>query len=188
VSQIIKPKRKHTAGAPTTSDLAANEIAVNTSNQNLYVRDEANNITLIGGAQSPLDRDLDTDSFAIKSSKPNPTQFIGTPYVKMGSPLMVTKSNDLDALISVDVADVEVGILYRVKNNDNSFDWRTMGSPTISPSPGGSFVVTAQGPTGTASTMFADERWEGMLALDTSGSVNVLRIYLEHSWQKFTTT
>ena len=46
---IIKPKRKFTAGAPTTSDIAEGEIAINTADKKLYVRDNANNIVEIGG-------------------------------------------------------------------------------------------------------------------------------------------
>ena len=46
---IIKPKRKFTAGAPTTSDIAEGEIAINTADKKLYVRDNSNNIIEIGG-------------------------------------------------------------------------------------------------------------------------------------------
>jgi len=46
---IIKPKRKFTAGAPTTSDIAEGEIAINTADKKLYVRDNSNNIVEIGG-------------------------------------------------------------------------------------------------------------------------------------------
>ena len=49
---IIKPKRKFTAGAPTTSDIAEGEIAINTADKKLYVRDNANNIVEIGGSGS----------------------------------------------------------------------------------------------------------------------------------------
>jgi hypothetical protein len=49
---IIKPKRKFTAGAPTTSDIAEGEIAINTADKKLYVRDNSNNIVEIGGGGS----------------------------------------------------------------------------------------------------------------------------------------
>ena len=49
MSMVIKPKRKFTAGAPGTSDLVEGEIAVNTADKKLYVRDNANNIIEIGG-------------------------------------------------------------------------------------------------------------------------------------------
>ena len=49
MAMIIKPKRKFTAGAPTTSDIAEGEIAINTADKKLYVRDNSNNIVEIGG-------------------------------------------------------------------------------------------------------------------------------------------
>jgi hypothetical protein len=49
MAMVIKPKRKFTAGAPSTSDLLEGEIAVNTADKKLYVRDNANNIIEIGG-------------------------------------------------------------------------------------------------------------------------------------------
>ena len=47
MAQVIKPKRKFTAGAPTTSDLVEGEIAINTADKKLYIRDNANNIVEI---------------------------------------------------------------------------------------------------------------------------------------------
>ena len=49
MAMVIKPKRKFTAGAPSTSDLVEGEIAVNTADKKLYVRDDSNNIVEIGG-------------------------------------------------------------------------------------------------------------------------------------------
>ena len=49
MAMVIKPKRKFTAGAPTTSDIVEGEIAINTADKKLYVRDNANNIIEIGG-------------------------------------------------------------------------------------------------------------------------------------------
>ena len=50
MAMVIKPKRKFTAGAPTTSNLAVGEIAINTADKKLYVRDNAGAIIEIGGA------------------------------------------------------------------------------------------------------------------------------------------
>ena len=47
MAQVIKPKRKFTSGAPTTSDLVEGEIAINTADKKLYIRDNANNIVEI---------------------------------------------------------------------------------------------------------------------------------------------
>ena len=42
---VIKPKKSETASsAPTTSDLAAGEIAVNTADKKIYIRDSNSNI------------------------------------------------------------------------------------------------------------------------------------------------
>jgi len=46
----IKPKRSETASSvPTTSDLAVGEIAINTADKKLYVRDSSDAIQAIGG-------------------------------------------------------------------------------------------------------------------------------------------
>ena len=50
MAMVIKPKRKFTAGAPTTSDIVEGEIAINTADKKLYVRDNSNAIIEIGGA------------------------------------------------------------------------------------------------------------------------------------------
>ena len=52
MAQVIKPKRKFTTGAPTTSDLAEGEIAINTFDKILYIRDNANNIIEVAGGGS----------------------------------------------------------------------------------------------------------------------------------------
>ena len=45
---IIKPKRSETASSePTTSDLAVGEIAVNTADKKIYVRDSGDNIVTV---------------------------------------------------------------------------------------------------------------------------------------------
>lgn len=49
MSQVIKIKRKFSTGAPTTSNLAEGEIAINTFDKKLYIRDNANAIIEIGG-------------------------------------------------------------------------------------------------------------------------------------------
>jgi len=52
MAQVLKPKRKFTAGAPTTSDLVEGEIAINTADKKLYIRDNANQIISIGGGSA----------------------------------------------------------------------------------------------------------------------------------------
>lgn len=41
----IKPKRKFTAGDPTLSDLERGELAVNTAEKKIYMRDESGGAT-----------------------------------------------------------------------------------------------------------------------------------------------
>ena len=50
MAMVIKPKRKFSAGAPTTSDIVEGKIAINTADKKLYVRDNANAIIEIGGS------------------------------------------------------------------------------------------------------------------------------------------
>jgi|TARA_R110002072_G_scaffold106965_1_gene233261 hypothetical protein len=44
MAQTIKLKRKFTSGAPDANDLVEGEIAVNTADQKIYMRDGSNNI------------------------------------------------------------------------------------------------------------------------------------------------
>ena len=43
MATTIKPKRKHSAGAPSLSDLARGELAVNTADKKIYMRDGVKN-------------------------------------------------------------------------------------------------------------------------------------------------
>lgn len=69
---VIKPKRSETASsAPTVSDLAVGEIAINTADSKLYIRDSNDNIKSIGGGsviQFPYD---DTDLGDLSSATQN---------------------------------------------------------------------------------------------------------------------
>lgn len=50
---VLKPKRSETASsAPTSSDLEVGEIAINTADEKLYIKDSSNNIKTIGGGVS----------------------------------------------------------------------------------------------------------------------------------------
>ena len=70
MAMVIKPKRKFTAGAPSTSDLVEGEIAVNTADKKLYVRDNSNNIVEIGGGGGGSTSDITQSShgFAVKDA------------------------------------------------------------------------------------------------------------------------
>tara|TARA_B100001175_G_C19505242_1_gene640469 strand:+ start:87 stop:2276 length:2190 start_codon:yes stop_codon:yes gene_type:complete len=45
----IKPLRKFSTGTPTTSDMVEGELAVNTADQKIFMRDDSNNIVQVGG-------------------------------------------------------------------------------------------------------------------------------------------
>ena len=68
MAQVIKPKRKFTSGAPTTSDLVEGEIAINTADKKLYIRDNANNIVEIasgGGTAGGSTSDITQSSHGL---------------------------------------------------------------------------------------------------------------------------
>ena len=52
MAQIIKPKRKFTSGAPATGDLVEGEIAINTADQKIYMRDGSNNIVEVANVSA----------------------------------------------------------------------------------------------------------------------------------------
>ena len=50
MATVIKPKRSESAGSnPTTSDIAVGEIAVNTADKQIFIRDSSDNIVQLGG-------------------------------------------------------------------------------------------------------------------------------------------
>ena len=52
MTQVIKPKRKFTTGAPDTGDLVEGEIAVNTADQKIYMRDGSGNIVEVANVSA----------------------------------------------------------------------------------------------------------------------------------------
>lgn len=67
MATTLKPKRSETASsAPTTSDIAVGEIAINTADKKLYVRDSSDNIKAIGGGMTVTDTDSTADVETIK--------------------------------------------------------------------------------------------------------------------------
>jgi len=161
VSQVIKPKRRHTSGAPTTSDLVEGEIAVNTSDYSIYVRDDANNILRVGGVQTPMAQDLDVNDFEIKNeAAPTITGFPNS--VNLGSVLKLNRYSNMPDM-QIDADQCEVGKRYQIKTVGDT-DFTAMGA-------GANFVniiftCTATG-SGTGKVAVGDEYF-GLLAYDTS--------------------
>jgi len=70
---VIKPKRSETgSSAPTTADIAVGEIAVNTADRKIYIRDSSDAIKAIQGGMVVTDTDstatVDILKFADTSS------------------------------------------------------------------------------------------------------------------------
>ena len=64
---VLKPKRSETASsAPTTSDIEVGEIAINTADKKLYIRDSSDNINAIGGGVTVTDTDETANVDVIK--------------------------------------------------------------------------------------------------------------------------
>ena len=59
MATVIKLKKSETASSvPTTSNLAAGEVAVNTADQKIYVRDSGSNIVEVANKGESLGRVL----------------------------------------------------------------------------------------------------------------------------------
>lgn len=162
MAKVIKPKRSFTADSvPTTSDLEEGEVAINTADKIVYVRDDSDNIVKVGGAQSPLDEDLDTKEFEIKSTT-SLNSNLGLPNaVKMGSYMKLAHKNTVASEFSIDADQCEVGKRYMISGVGNT-DWIAMGAganfgTTI-------FTCTATG-TGTGTCLVGDDYF-GTLAYD----------------------
>ena len=55
MAQIIKPKRRFTSGEPATGDLVEGEIAINTADQKIYMRDGSGNIIEVANVGATVD-------------------------------------------------------------------------------------------------------------------------------------
>ena len=55
MSVAIKPLRKFTTGTPVLADMVEGEIAVNTADQKIFMRDDSNNIVTVGTAITAAD-------------------------------------------------------------------------------------------------------------------------------------
>lgn len=179
MSQIIKPKRRHTAGVPTTSDLAEGEIAINTHDFSIYVRDDANNILRVGGVQTPMSQDLDTNHFTITDSY---SDDIAPATIKFGVPplIPIITNAEADALVEYSPEYAIVGDTYKIKDvgDVTNAQWSAMGA-TIGG--GGTyqnvvFTCTAVGPSGTTGKIgigldsTGSDNFDGMLVINSDNN------------------
>ena len=162
MSQVIKPKRRHTAGAPTTSDLEANEIAINTNDYSIYVRDDSNNILRVGGVQTPMNQDLDTDQYEIKTTT-SINSNLGLPnVVKMGSYMkMAHVDSSLATDFRVDAQYCEVGKRYMIGALGNT-DWTAMGAAANL----GQVIFTCTATGSGTGTAYVGDDYFGIIAYD----------------------
>lgn len=148
MAQIIKPKRSHTASSvPSTSDLEPNEIAINTADKKLYVRDESNNVVEIGGVTNPMSEDLDTGSFEIKNTSDGATagEVERVTFASMPCIPKMTMAQ-AQALTHIDPQYARVGGEYKIYSVGNT-NWINMGATSGTASE--TFTVTAAAPSGT---------------------------------------
>lgn len=190
MSHIIKPKRKHTAGAPTTSDIEANEIAVNTTDFSIYVRDDSNNILRVGGVQTPMNQDLDTNHFTITDSYSND---IAPATVNFASPLCLPKltSAEATALVEYDPSLAIIGDTYKIVDvgDTTNAQWAAMGATAgggSTPYQNVIFTCTAVGPTGTTGKIgigldsTGSDNFNGMIIFNTD--VHSVQVYRSYSY------
>lgn len=178
--QIIKPKRRHTSGAPTTSDLVEGEIAVNTHDYSIYVRDDANNILRVGGVQTPMNQDLDTNDFNLKNTA---TPIHGSTGLNVINFLTMPKmpsytTTELTNFTKINPEYCEVGESYKIFTSGNT-DWVAMGSSSTQV--GTVFTCTAAAPSGTTGVCDLGENYFGMIAYSTTN--NALMAYRLYLWQ-----
>lgn len=168
--QIIKPKRRHTSGAPTTSDLVEGEIAVNTHDYSIYVRDDANNILRVGGVQTPMLEDLDTASHEIKTTT-SINSNLGLPnVVKMGSYFKLPHVDSTHATdFRIDAQYCEVGKRYMISVVGDT-DWTAMGASANLTNQ--IFTCTATG-SGTGTCQVGDDYF-GIIAYDPNSEYMVV--------------
>lgn len=106
MTTAIKLKRSETAASvPTTSDLAVGEVAVNTADQKIYVRDSSDNIVVVGsvasGGSESLQWSVTQASHGL--SVGDAIYFDGTDYLKA----QANDASTLGAFIVSAVADTD---------------------------------------------------------------------------------
>ena len=178
--QIIKPKRRHTSGAPTTSDLEPNEMAINTADFSIYVRDESNNILRVGGVQTPMTQNLDVNNFDINNGQ---TSNYGAPRVDINTVLRLPRytQTQKDDLVEFDPAYAVVGDEIKVKTYGNTI-WEDMGAPSNTPT--SPFTVTAAAPAGTTGVALVGSEWDGLIIFDTTAAR--FAVYEGYQWNFIT--
>lgn len=170
MSQVIKPKRRHTSGAPTTSDLEANEIAINTHDFTIYVRDDSNNILRVGGVQTPMNQDLDTDQYEIKTTTSLDSNSGLPAAVKMGSYMKIAHvDSSLASDFKINAQYCEVGKRYMISVVGDT-DWVAMGASANF----GNIIFTCTATGSGTGTAYVGDDYFGIIAYDPSSKYMVV--------------
>ena len=69
MATVIKPKKSETANSvPGTSDIVVGEMAVNTADKKIYIRDSSDNIVTLGSAAAGATSNAVTSQFILTLS------------------------------------------------------------------------------------------------------------------------
>jgi len=81
MATVIKPKKSETANSvPTTSNIVVGEMAVNTADKKIYIRDSSDNIITLGSAAAGATANASTNQYILTGTTTNATEteiFVG---------------------------------------------------------------------------------------------------------------
>ena len=81
MATVIKPKKSETANSvPTTSNIVVGEMAVNTADKKIYIRDSSDNIVTLGSAAAGATANAVTQQYILTGTTSNATEteiFVG---------------------------------------------------------------------------------------------------------------
>ena len=81
MATVIKPKKSETANSvPTTSNIVVGEMAVNTADKKIYIRDSGDNIVTLGSAAAGATANASTNQYILTGTTTNATEteiFVG---------------------------------------------------------------------------------------------------------------
>ena len=103
MATVIKPKKSETANSvPTTSNIVVGEMAVNTADKKIYIRDSSDNIITLGSAAAGATANAATQQYILTGTTTNATEteiFVGGV-----SNSRVSVASNSTVMYSVDIA------------------------------------------------------------------------------------
>ena len=112
----IKPLRKFSTGAPSTSDMEAGELAVNTADQKIYMRDDSNNIVEVANASGSAADDITTGDAAVTIATSSGNITIDN---QANNQDIIFKGNDAGSTITALTLDMSAGGNAKFNKNIN---------------------------------------------------------------------